>query len=107
MPIWPGPLPPPVRIDHSLEAPQTGHFSITDCVRVSVVRIQNSTVKSFVSKLPIELPNDTESSTPSKLKACPTTPPAKVGRPLKTPLLGPIISLVLPSAGHQLTGVVN
>src|ERR1035438_7705324 len=40
---------------------------------------------------------------PLKLKACPTSPLVKVTPPAKVPLLVPMMSLALPSPGHQLT----
>src|SRR5262245_60546579 len=88
---------------HRLAQVQTGHFSTTDSWRVDRVRIQNSTVKSFVQKLPALLPKETKSSAPSKLNACPTMPFEKAAPFINVPSFAPTLSVASPSAGHQLT----
>src|SRR5205823_1832692 len=45
--------------------------------------------------------SDTKSFTPSKLNACPTFPAAKVAPLTSVPLWPPLMSLALPSPGHQ------
>jgi hypothetical protein len=92
---------------HRLAHVQTGHFSTTDSRRVDRVLIQNSTVKSFVPKLPAVLPKETKSSAPSKLNACPTIPFEKVAPFINVPLFVLAVSLASPSAGHQLTKSEN
>src|SRR5260370_22496732 len=49
------------------------------------------------------LAKDTKSSTPSKLNAWPTSPAAKVAPLVSVPLLPPMMSVALPSAGHHPT----
>lgn len=43
----------------------------------------------------------TNDCTPSNAKACPTSPGANVTAPCSTPLSAPMMSLALPSPGHQ------
>src|SRR5215475_4399262 len=45
----------------------------------------------------------TELPAPSKLNACPTFPDVNVAPPAKVPSLPSVMSLAVPSAGHQLT----
>src|SRR5213075_456759 len=92
---------------HRLAHVQTGHFSTTDSWRVDRVRIQNSTVKSLVPKLPTVLPNLTWLSIPLKVNACPALPLVKDIPFIDVLLLLPVASLPLPSPFHQLTKPVG
>src|SRR5262245_17610989 len=94
---------PFIRTYHWLEGPQVGHFSITDSCRVELVLIQNSIVKSFVSKLPTEFPKLIWLSTPLKPNACPTLPFANEIAFTSVALFAPLASAPFPSPFHQLT----
>src|SRR5437762_14226005 len=93
---------PPIHKSHMLEGPHTGLFPISGSSRAEEVRSQNSTVKSLVPKLPIELPKLIWLLVPLKSNACPTSPWVKESA-VGVPLLLPVTSRASPSPFHHPT----
>src|ERR1043166_8648116 len=77
-------------------------IATTSLAEKTVVLIQASNVRAFVGFREGELETTTNWLTPLKLKACPTSPAAKVVPLTRTPWLLSMLSRALPSPRHEL-----